>query len=76
MDTITIDEAGTRLREVIEQLGPGQEVRITDGGRPVALLMRERPARKSPRQPGSAAGLITIVAEDDDHLDDFRDYMP
>jgi len=29
-----------------------------------------------PRQPGSAKGKLRILAEDDDHLDDFQDYMP
>jgi hypothetical protein len=29
-----------------------------------------------PRQPGSAIGTITIVAEDEEHLEAFRDYMP
>ncbi|ELS04602.1 Protein of unknown function (DUF2281) [Xenococcus sp. PCC 7305] len=28
------------------------------------------------RQPGSAIGTIKILADDDEHLEDFRDYMP
>ena len=28
------------------------------------------------RKPGSARGKFTIIADDDEHLDDFKDYMP
>jgi bifunctional DNA-binding transcriptional regulator/antitoxin component of YhaV-PrlF toxin-antitoxin module len=27
------------------------------------------------RQPGSAKGILTILSEDDEHLEDFREYM-
>ena len=29
-----------------------------------------------PRQPGSAKGKLRIVADDDEHLADFGDYLP
>jgi DNA-binding transcriptional regulator/RsmH inhibitor MraZ len=28
------------------------------------------------RQPGSAKGILTVLSEDDEHLDDFKAYMP
>nr|VFJ57507.1 MAG: hypothetical protein BECKFW1821A_GA0114235_10725 [Candidatus Kentron sp. FW]VFJ62814.1 MAG: hypothetical protein BECKFW1821B_GA0114236_10775 [Candidatus Kentron sp. FW] len=28
------------------------------------------------RQPGSAKGILEILSEDDEHLEDFREYMP
>ena len=28
------------------------------------------------RQPGSAKGILKVLAEDDEHLEAFRDYMP
>jgi hypothetical protein len=28
------------------------------------------------RKPGSARGKLTIMADDEEHLDDFKDYMP
>lgn len=34
----------------------------------------EVPAKR--RQPGSAKGILKVLAEDHEHLDDFRDYMP
>ena len=34
------------------------------------------PPRESwPCQPGTAKGILTILAEDDEHLADFREYM-
>jgi hypothetical protein len=33
------------------------------------------PTRKK-RQPGSARGKLLILAEDNEHLQDFQDYMP
>jgi antitoxin (DNA-binding transcriptional repressor) of toxin-antitoxin stability system len=42
---------------------------------PVAKLVgQQRPVRK-PRQPGSAKGKLTILAEDDEHLENFEEYM-
>ena len=34
------------------------------------------PAQRPHREPGSARGKLVIVADDDDHLADFKDYMP
>ena len=28
------------------------------------------------RKPGSARGKLSIIADDDEYLDDFKDYMP
>jgi hypothetical protein len=33
-------------------------------------------ADKLPRRPGSARGKLAIIADDDEHLSDFKDYMP
>jgi len=35
-----------------------------------------QPAKRRPRTPGSAAGKLTVLVEDDEHLKDFQDYMP
>jgi prevent-host-death family protein len=73
--TVTLDEAQARLGELIERLAPGEEVVITQNNQPVARLVRSRPPRK-PRQPGSGKGLLTILKEDDEHLEHFKEYMP
>jgi antitoxin (DNA-binding transcriptional repressor) of toxin-antitoxin stability system len=76
MPTVTIEEAQAHLPELIAQLQPGAEVIITRDQRPVARLVGERPHARKPRQPGTAKGKLVIRAEDDEHLEDFQEYMP
>jgi prevent-host-death family protein len=72
---MTIEEVQAKLSEVIDKLTPGEEVIITRNAQPVAKLVgQQRPIRK-PRRPGSAKGKLVILAEDDGHLKDFKDYM-
>ena len=52
-----------------------EEIVITREEQPVAKLVGSRPARK-PRQPGSGKGMLTSVSDDDEHLEDFKEYMP
>lgn len=72
---VSIEEAQTNLEELIGSLGPGDEVVITKGNQPVAELRPVASERPRP-QYGNCRGMLTIVAEDDDHLEDFKDYMP
>jgi antitoxin (DNA-binding transcriptional repressor) of toxin-antitoxin stability system len=76
MTTATIEEAQAHLATLIARLKPGEEVVIVERDRPVARLVGERIAKTGPRQPGSAIGKLTIVEDDDAHLEDFREYMP
>jgi len=74
--TVSVEEAQSRLRELISGLSGGVEVIISDGGRPVARLV---PGAAPPRacRPGSAKETLHWMAPDfDAPLDDFRDYMP
>ncbi len=73
--TISITDAESRLRELLKDLQPGQEIIILDGEEPVAKLLPYAPKRTRPG-PGLCQGMITIVADDDDHLKDFEEYMP
>jgi antitoxin (DNA-binding transcriptional repressor) of toxin-antitoxin stability system len=76
MSTVTIAEAQARLPDLLAALAPGQEIQIMDRDRPVARLVAE-PAREcKPRQPGSAVGKLLILKEDDEHLNDFGEYVP
>jgi antitoxin (DNA-binding transcriptional repressor) of toxin-antitoxin stability system len=76
--TITIDEAQVKLRELIHQFAPGEVVVITENKQPVARLASEpplpRPGLRPP--PGLGKGFITVVSDDDEHLEDFEEYMP
>jgi prevent-host-death family protein len=76
MPTVSIEEAHTRLPELIDRLASGEELVITRNGLPVARLIGEKPEPRRPQEPGSAVGKLLIGSEDDDHLEDFKDYMP
>jgi antitoxin (DNA-binding transcriptional repressor) of toxin-antitoxin stability system len=76
MTRVTLEEAQSRLPELIAQLQPGEELQITKDNQPIARLVGEAPRPREPRRPGSAAGMLTIIADDEEHLEDFKDYMP
>jgi len=46
---------------------------ITRNQPPVAKLVRQQ---RLIRQPGYCKRRLTIIADDDEHLEDFKDYMP
>ncbi|MBI2944887.1 MAG: hypothetical protein HYY25_11855 [Candidatus Wallbacteria bacterium] len=73
---IELWEAQAHLKELIETLAPGEELVITDDQQPVAKLVGQRPETWQRPGPGFAKGMITIVADDEDHLKDFADYLP
>ena len=75
MTTVSIEEAQARLPELIEHLAGGEEVVITRDQRPVARLLGGDKPKRKPRQAGNCKGMLTIVADDDEHLNDFQEYM-
>jgi antitoxin (DNA-binding transcriptional repressor) of toxin-antitoxin stability system len=74
--TISLQDAQARLPDIIHRLAAGQEVEIIEGNQIVARLVGESRALGTRPGPGLARGMITIVADDDDHLKDFAEYMP
>jgi antitoxin (DNA-binding transcriptional repressor) of toxin-antitoxin stability system len=75
MPTMNLDDAQTRLREIVAGLQPGEELVLTENGQPVAKLFRTE--RTSwPCKAGSARDKIHYMAPDfDAPLDDFEEYM-
>lgn len=73
--TVTINQAQAHLAELIAKVAVGEEVVITEGEKPVAQLVAA-PAAKPKPQYGSCKGKLIILAEDDEHLKDFEEYMP
>ena len=61
--------------EVSVGLTPGAELVITRNDQPIAELHRTAGAPPQPRF-GSCRGNLTILAEDDEHLRDFEEYLP
>ncbi len=73
---MTLEAAQAHLSELIAQLQPGEYLVITRNEQPVARLVAEQPQKRKPRQSGLAKGMLTILADDDEHLKDFEEYMP
>ena len=75
MTTITIREAGSRLSELIDQLQLDEEIGLISGSNTVAWLVKNI-TQKQARQFGLGKGKLTILADDDKHLEHFQDYLP
>jgi antitoxin (DNA-binding transcriptional repressor) of toxin-antitoxin stability system len=73
-ETVTLEEAQSSLPELIDRLQSGAEIVITRDNQPVALLHLPAGALPQPRF-GNCRGSLTILKEDDEHLEDFREYM-
>ena len=77
-ESVPLNEAKTRLSELIRRVEGGEEIVIRRGARPVARLVREPAGAVLP--PGSVAGIGGSLAEDFDaplpDFDDYRDAAP
>lgn len=71
--TIDLDEAKACLAELIDEAQAGDQVIITRQAHPVAMLV-PMPHHRRPRQPGTAAGMMTIAGDFDAPLEEFEDY--
>jgi hypothetical protein len=74
-ETISVELASTRLPELIHSLGPTDEIVLTENEN-VARGLYQQHSGRPPRVPGLLKGKLTIISYDDDHLADFKDYMP
>ena len=72
---VSIEEAQAHLAELIARLQPGEELVITKDEQPVARLLAQDREVRQPRQPGTAKGKLVILADDEEHLQDFKEYM-
>src|SRR5208282_695095 len=76
--SISVEEAQAKLKEIIHQLSPGEELVITENQQPVAKLVSERAKAGKPLRPGPGLcrGAIVATAPDfDAPLDDMKEYM-
>jgi prevent-host-death family protein len=71
---IDLDHARTQLQELVRQAARGEDVILTEGGRPVAKIIPIARAQ-GPREFGSARGLIHMADDFDEPLEEFADYM-
>ncbi len=75
MPQIDVGQAQEALPELIEEALTGGEIVITRDHRPLVRIVDAREPRRHLRRPGTAKGTITISADFDEPLEDFRDYM-
>jgi antitoxin (DNA-binding transcriptional repressor) of toxin-antitoxin stability system len=76
MSTISIQEAQSRLVEIIHGLTPGDEVVITENDQPVArLVLTSNGTPTKPRQLGTMKGTVLSMEHFDDPLEEFEEYM-
>lgn len=75
MTAVTLKEAQARLPELIECLAAGEELVITQNQQPIARLTAEEKPQRKPRRAGNCRGMLDILADDDEHLKDFEEYM-
>lgn len=75
MSAFTLEEAQSRLKEIVESLSPGEEITITQDDQPIAKLTRAE--RQSwPCKAGSYRKAEFWMSPDfDEPLEDFKEYM-
>jgi prevent-host-death family protein len=72
---IDLNHARTHLPELVRRAARGEDVILTDGGEPLAKIIPITRVQ-GPREFGSARGLIHMVDDFDEPLEEFRDYAP
>jgi antitoxin (DNA-binding transcriptional repressor) of toxin-antitoxin stability system len=75
MYQVSLDEAKTRLLDLIEAAIKGENVYIFKEDRQMVQLVPVEPPKRRP-QFGSAKGLIVMADDFDAPLADFNEYMP
>ncbi|MEB3161275.1 MAG: hypothetical protein VKL20_07430 [Synechocystis sp.] len=75
MSTITLQEAQATLADLTHNLQLGEELLITEDNRPLAKIIGQLPNTFQRPRPGLCKGMITINADDKEHLQDFTEYM-
>ena len=75
MTTVSLREAQAHLPELLERVAAGEAVVITRDDTPIAQVV---PIPRAVPQPqfGSCKGMLTIVSDDEEHLEHFKEYMP
>jgi antitoxin (DNA-binding transcriptional repressor) of toxin-antitoxin stability system len=69
MATLTVEEAQSRLAQIIDALSPGEEIVLTRDDKPVATIRAApKPEEPTSRQFGTLKGTILHIAPDFDDI--------
>ncbi len=74
MTIISLEEAKANLEELVNNLGVGDAIVIVRGTQPVAQLVPP-PVAPRKRKFGTLRGKLEVIADDDEHLQGFEDYV-
>ena len=75
-NSIPIEQVQDRLKELVHQLTPGDEILITENDRTVAKLVYEGSPEATRPKPGLGKGSIIFMSPDfDEPLDELKEYM-
>lgn len=66
--TVNIEEAQSRLSQLVDDLAPGEELVLQKGGKAVAKLVRLQEDKPRKRLLGSAKGEFVVPDDFDDPL--------
>jgi antitoxin (DNA-binding transcriptional repressor) of toxin-antitoxin stability system len=72
--TISVDLAQLSLKELVQKASQGETIILTQGDKPVAEIRPVTAGKPSPKF-GSCKGMLSVIADDDEHLADFAEYM-
>jgi len=72
---ITLSDVSSKLPALLEAIRKGDEIVVTDRDKIVARVIGEGSILRTPREFGFLKGKIEIIAEDEEHLKDFEEYM-
>lgn len=75
MPTVTLQDAQSRLPDLIHNLTPGDVLVIVENNQPVAELARTDPKTRWPCKAGSVKGKIRMAPDFDEPLEEFKEYM-
>lgn len=75
MTTVPLSQAHAHLTDIIHGLRFGEQVSVVEDGVVVARIVGERQPTGQRPGPGLCKGMITIVADDDEHLNEFAECM-
>lgn len=75
INRVTVQEVQQNLLDLLASLHPGEGVEIVLGNQVIGRLVADGGTVGTPRQPGSAIGTLKILVEDNEHLQDFSQYM-
>ncbi|MBX9682076.1 MAG: hypothetical protein K2X38_25235 [Gemmataceae bacterium] len=76
MQSVPLEIAHAKLPHIIDTLKPDESVAIAKDEQVIARLSSDAsPVGRQQREPGGAIGILKVIADDEGHLNDFKEYM-